>query len=165
MKRKTITLIFIVVVILWIVLGFGPVLVLKQWSHRGTYGDMFGSVNALFSGLALGGVIVAILLQSKELSLQRQELEMTRKELKRSALAHEESADELSKQVATMRHSTTLMAYSQLIGECDRRIREILEDQNLSVSGRETRADRIREEREQYLVGTREMLDNLTPKS
>jgi hypothetical protein len=30
---------------------------------RGQFGDIFGSVNALFSGLALAGVIVAILIQ------------------------------------------------------------------------------------------------------
>jgi len=39
---------------------------------------MFGVVNALFSGLALAGVIFTIFLQSKELSLQRDELKQTR---------------------------------------------------------------------------------------
>lgn len=48
----------------------------------GQMGDMFGAVNALFSGWALTGVVVAIWLQSKELRLQREELEDTRKELK-----------------------------------------------------------------------------------
>jgi hypothetical protein len=33
---------------------------------RGQFGDIFGSVNALFSGLALAGVIVAILLQRED---------------------------------------------------------------------------------------------------
>ena len=42
---------------------------------------MFGGVNALFSGLAFLGVILAILLQKRELALQRQELEQTRGEL------------------------------------------------------------------------------------
>ncbi len=42
---------------------------------RGTFGDMFGSVNALFSGLAFAGIIVTILLQRKELALQRQDNE------------------------------------------------------------------------------------------
>ncbi len=41
---------------------------------------MFGSVNALFSGWAFVGVIIAILLQKEELELQRKELEETRKE-------------------------------------------------------------------------------------
>jgi len=46
--------------------------------QRGTFGDMFGAVNALFSGFAFLGVVVAILLQRKELELQRQELKDTR---------------------------------------------------------------------------------------
>lgn len=49
-------------------------------TKRGTFGDMFGSVNALFSGLALAGIILTILLQRKELRLQREELTETRKE-------------------------------------------------------------------------------------
>ncbi len=60
-------------------------------SKLGQAGDLFGSINALFSGLALAGVIVAILLQSKELALQRKELKWTREELERSADAQEES--------------------------------------------------------------------------
>ncbi len=47
---------------------------------RGTFGDMFGSVNALYSGLAFAGIIFTILLQRKELRYQRQELTETRKE-------------------------------------------------------------------------------------
>lgn len=43
---------------------------------------MFGAVNALFSGLALAGVVVAIFMQSRELKLQRDELEQTRAELR-----------------------------------------------------------------------------------
>lgn len=49
-------------------------------TDRGTFGDMFGSVNAIFSGLALTGIIITILLQRKELKLQREELQETRKE-------------------------------------------------------------------------------------
>ncbi|MCD8418536.1 putative phage abortive infection protein [Tenacibaculum finnmarkense genomovar finnmarkense] len=47
---------------------------------RGTFGDMFGSINALYSGLAFAGIIVTILLQRQELKSQRQELKQTRKE-------------------------------------------------------------------------------------
>ncbi|MBI1731904.1 MAG: putative phage abortive infection protein [Gammaproteobacteria bacterium] len=48
---------------------------------RGTIGDMFGVVNALFSGLAFTGIIYTVLLQSRELQLQRRELSLTRVEL------------------------------------------------------------------------------------
>lgn len=55
---------------------------LKGKTGHGTFGDMFGVSNALFSGLAFAGVIYAILLQRKELELQREELKLTRGELK-----------------------------------------------------------------------------------
>jgi len=44
----------------------------------GPFGDMFGAVNALFSGLAFAGIIVAILMQQEELKIQRKELTQSR---------------------------------------------------------------------------------------
>lgn len=41
---------------------------------RGTFGDMFGVSNALFSGLAFAGVIYAIFLQRAELAIAKEEL-------------------------------------------------------------------------------------------
>ncbi|MCG7964865.1 MAG: putative phage abortive infection protein [Candidatus Thiodiazotropha taylori] len=67
----------IIVILLWVGSGY----FLHDLNNRGSFGDMFGAVNALFSGLAFAGVIFAILLQRKELSLQRNELELTRIEL------------------------------------------------------------------------------------
>ena len=49
--------------------------------ERGTFGDMFGAVNALFSGLAFAGLIVTLIMQHEELSLQREELAQTNDEL------------------------------------------------------------------------------------
>lgn len=52
--------------------------IISSYEARGTFGDKFGAVNALFSGLAFAGIIYTILLQRKELKLQREELEQTR---------------------------------------------------------------------------------------
>lgn len=49
---------------------------------RGAFGDKFGFVNSLFSGLALAGIIYSIYLQQTELSLQRKELKETKEEFK-----------------------------------------------------------------------------------
>jgi hypothetical protein len=84
-------------------------------SDRGTFGDMFGSVNALFSGLALAGIILTILLQRKELSLQRQELRDTREELKRSANAQEKSEKALNRQAENLKISAKLTALNTLV--------------------------------------------------
>lgn len=52
---------------------------------RGTFGDMFGAVNALFSGLAFAGLIFTIILQRKDLKLQFSELSRQADETKRTA--------------------------------------------------------------------------------
>jgi hypothetical protein len=51
-------------------------------AERGVFGDMFGAVNALFSGMAFGTLIYTAWLQKEELALQRRELTLTREELK-----------------------------------------------------------------------------------
>lgn len=48
----------------------------------GTFGDMFGVVNALFSGLAFVGLIYTILLQREDLKLTQDELRGQKEELK-----------------------------------------------------------------------------------
>lgn len=64
---------------------------------RGQFGDMFGSVNALFSGLAFAFLIYTIWLQRKELELQREELKLQRKALEQQAHELTRQADELEK--------------------------------------------------------------------
>ena len=83
--------------------------------ERGTFGDMFGAANALFSGLALAGIIISIRMQSRELELQREELTETRKELKRSASAQEKSERALTKQLESMQMTARLNALNTLI--------------------------------------------------
>ena len=91
---------FVAIILVWggfwvgLRVGFGEI------TDAGEFGDMFGAVNALFSGLAFAGVIIAILLQREELRLQRQELQDTRQTLARSAAAQEESVDLLKKQLS-----------------------------------------------------------------
>ncbi len=88
---------------------------IEDWSKRGAFGDAFGGINALFSGMAFGGIIYTILLQRKELRLQRLELSETRKELKRSAEAQEKSELALKKQAESLKISSQLSALNSLI--------------------------------------------------
>ena len=46
---------------------------LKAATDAGTFGDSFGSVNALFTGLAFSGVVFSLLLQQRQIRLQRQD--------------------------------------------------------------------------------------------
>lgn len=83
-KNKQVVNIFTIIIVVWI----GSWILVDCLTvdgpngNRGVFGDKFGFVNSLFSGLALGGVVYSILLQQKELSLQRKELSETREEFK-----------------------------------------------------------------------------------
>ena len=62
----------------WYVLANYNFINKEDWENRGLFGDMFGGINSLFSGLAFVGVIFAILMQRIELRLQREELKLQR---------------------------------------------------------------------------------------
>ena len=57
---KSLILISTVVVIIQFVAGYIIYLKLGTWNNRADFGEMFGAVNTLFSGLAFAGVIYAI---------------------------------------------------------------------------------------------------------
>ncbi|MEK7760049.1 MAG: putative phage abortive infection protein [Nitrospirota bacterium] len=82
LKQNKSFLLFVMAVIFVLGVWYYAKISLEQLeaTDRGTFGDMFGGVNALFSGLAFAGVIYAILLQREELGLQREELIKTRAE-------------------------------------------------------------------------------------
>lgn len=66
------------------------------------FGDMFGGLSALFSGLSFAGVIIAILMQMQELKLTRDEMKLTRYEVAESAKAQKGSEEALSQQLKQM---------------------------------------------------------------
>ena len=89
----------ILVVLVWLISALMCWFFFLDWTKSGTFGDTFGAINSLFSGLALAGIIYTIYLQKIELSLQRKELGYTRDELTRSADAQEKSVFMMSEQL------------------------------------------------------------------
>ncbi len=81
----------------------------------GEVGDMFGAVNALFSGLAFVGLIYTILLQSQELRLQREELALTRQEMVHTREEIEGQKRALEAQLETMQLQQFEESFYQLI--------------------------------------------------
>lgn len=77
---------------------------------QGQFGDQFGAVNALFSGLAFAGLIFTIILQKKELALQREELSQTREELK----GQKEQLTEQNKTLKIQRFENTFFNMMEL---------------------------------------------------
>lgn len=77
-------LIILGVLIAWLGTLWGVTTYISTWAERGQFGDLFGSVNALFSGLAFAGLIYTIFLQKQELKMQREELKLQREEMQKS---------------------------------------------------------------------------------
>ena len=113
------------IVTVWGVYGIVAYRSLGDWQERGTFGDMFGALNALFAGLAFAGLIVAILLQREELKLQRLELTETRKELSRAADAQAKSQEALDRQAKNAEVAARLQSLSTLVVYYDKRIAEV----------------------------------------
>lgn len=93
-------------IIVWSIIGvlvvwsltFVLYLAISNSDERGQFGDMFGAVNALFSGLAFAGLIITLILQRQELGLQREELEQTREEMKNQRAEFEKENETLKYQ-------------------------------------------------------------------
>lgn len=96
------------IILMWIIFWLIIYLWINTWSDRWTFWDMFWAINALFSWIALAGVIYTMLLQRQELKYQREELIKNREELKRTAQAQENQAE-------TQKISAKLNAMSTLI--------------------------------------------------
>lgn len=129
-----------------------------DWQTRGQFGDSFGAINSLFSGLAFAGVIFTILLQRHELALQREELKLTRMELQRSAEAQEKSQHTLSLQVKEQRFSAKLAAVSSLVSVYSRHL------DHLKTYGAQDRL-RLQKETAQSLSRYEQMLEQMLTES
>lgn len=70
---------------------------------RGTFGDMFGGINALFSGLAFGGIILTMILQNRDLQISNETLQEQRKELELTRQVLNEQRAEMAIQNQTMK--------------------------------------------------------------
>lgn len=87
----------IIALVVWLAFPF-IVSIIFHPTNPGEFGDMFGSLNALFAALAFVGLIYAILLQREELKLQREELRLAREELTNQTKV-------ISKQLEAMKES------------------------------------------------------------
>lgn len=100
-ENKIISLqkLMILIISIWAISAIISWFVFLDWSKSSAFADTFGTVNSLFSGLALAAIIYTIYLQKIELALQRKELEYTRLELTRTADAQEKTVFMMNEQL------------------------------------------------------------------
>jgi uncharacterized membrane protein len=86
----------------WFLLNF----FLSNWSQRALFGESFGALNSLISGLTLAGLVIALFLQIREVHLQNQELQLQRREI-------EDQNERLEMQRVLIAFSTYLQTRSE----------------------------------------------------
>lgn len=144
-KPGLLTKLILLVVIIWGLSAFAIMLGLGNWSDRGTFGDLFGAVNALFSGLAFAGLIYTIIQQKEDLELQRKEIAENKSELKKSARAQERSQKALKEQVEQMKIAARLNALKTLIDYYNIQISNPNNSEEIILKAKERRKETIRE--------------------
>jgi hypothetical protein len=100
--------------------------------NRGVFGDMFGAVNALFSGLAFAGIIISLYMQQSELKLQRKELKLQRKELKNTNNEFHIQNQTMELQKFENTFFNMLSIHHQIVGDIDYYIDSIYKFNNIS---------------------------------
>ncbi len=63
-------------------------------SKAGTFGDSFGVITSLFTGLAFAGLFITLRYQREDLNITREEFVLTRNEMKQARIDAEEQATE-----------------------------------------------------------------------
>lgn len=99
-----------VAVLLQVAGGLVIYLSLDSWASRSAFGDMFGPIASLFSGLALAGLVWSILLQQSQLEIQQEQLELARDEMKQIARSQAKTEEALNEQTKALAHTAALNA-------------------------------------------------------
>ena len=144
-KSGLLILMILIVVVIWILSSFLIIFGLDNWSDRGTFGDLFGAVNALFSGLAFAGLIYTIVLQKQDLKLQRKEIALNRTELKKTSKAQQHSEKALIEQVEQMKIASKLNALKTLIDYYNIQISNPNNSEEIIAKAKEKRKATIQE--------------------
>jgi hypothetical protein len=118
-------------------------------AERGLFGDAFGALNALFSGLGFAGLFYTIILQQKQLHLQSRELFLNREEFHKSATANQQTAVALTKQLETQIIATRISACGMLLNSYNEQLDEWEESEGESYrSKKPIDVSRIRKQRD-----------------
>lgn len=144
-RFATLTFLIVIVIVIWLVSAILTLVFIDNWSDRGTFGDLFGAVNALFSGLAFAGLIYTIILQKRDLEMQRAEIQMNRAELKKSAAAQQKSEKALSQQVEQMKVTSRLNALNTIINYYNLQISSPNTSEENLIKFKEKRREAIKE--------------------
>jgi hypothetical protein len=138
-ERDTLHLFVIAIVaifVIWVLFGlFHSARNTGKLEDKAHFGDIYGSLNALFSGIAFAALFYTIILQRqelghqrKELALHRHELALTRLEQQRSAQAQEQLEASSRQQTYLFHRTAVLNSLNHLITSYDQELDRYFSD-------------------------------------
>ncbi len=152
-KNHILVKLIILVVFVW---GLSAVLIiafLPNWPDRGTFGDLFGAVNALFSALAFAVLIYTIVLQREEIKQNRSEILLNRRELAKASKLQRDAQKVLIRQVEQTHLSAKMNAMRTLV--------DYYNNQISSPKSTEEIIERARQKRRQIILKIDQLIDGL----
>ena len=114
-KNTLLIKLILLVIGIWGLSALIIIMTLPSWSYRGTFGDLFGAVNALFSALAFAVLIYTIILQREEIKNNRDEIMLHRKELSKNSKQQHKAQEVLVQQVEQTHLSAKMSAMKTLV--------------------------------------------------
>jgi len=130
----------------------------NRLNNPGLLGDSAGVINALFSALALAGVILAVLMQSRELELQREEFKKTTEALENQKKEFVEQNKTLKYQQFDNTLFNMLSLQQQIVNTLSFKYKENVKEVSFSggAQNKEVIQDRIIEGREMFRFAFKE---------
>jgi len=146
MKKFNILILFALgAILIQLIYGVAMFYMIGTETGRGTFGDMFGAINALFTGITLAGLIYTIYQQQKDVTAAQ---EMAN----RTTIAQENSAEALRQQAENLHRTATLNAYNIIISAY---IQLIQENKGYPVE------NTYKNERNKYFEKLRKVIDEI----
>lgn len=132
-------------VAIWFFSALAILYFIDDWSARGTFGDLFGAVNALFSGLAFAGLLFSLFENRKQIAQQQEELLVNRQELLKARKIQEKTEKAIEAQVAQMKNTARLNGLNTLVNYFTAKINDAKSTEEEVQSAKEKRREAIKE--------------------
>ncbi|GAA4899866.1 hypothetical protein GCM10023311_26570 [Flaviramulus aquimarinus] len=152
-KKDLLPKLIFLVVLIWALSAVLIMVFLSNWSDRGTFGDLFGAVNALFSALAFAVLIYTIVLQRDEIKQNREEIVLNRKELAKGSKLQQKAQQVLIQQVEQMHLSAKMNAMRTLV--------DYYNNQISNPKSTEEIIEKAKQKRKQIIIQIDELIDGL----
>ncbi|MGY6650355.1 hypothetical protein [Wenyingzhuangia sp. IMCC45574] len=152
-KKGLLVKLIVLVILVWAISTILISYFLPNWADRGSFGDSFGALNALFSALAFAVLIYTIVLQQDEIKENRREIELNRKELSKSSKLQQKSQEVLMQQVEQTHLTAKMNAMRILV--------DYYNNQILNPKNTEETIEKAKLKRKQIIIQIDELIDGL----